>query len=43
MSLRKRILIKPVLVNAHAVDPIDVDGHIYKIGGDSGRSKPRGP
>lgn len=43
MSLRKRILIKPVLVNAHAIDPIDVDGHIYKIGGDIGRSKPRGP
>lgn len=43
MSIRKRILIKPVLVNAHGLDPMDVDGHIYKVGPEIDQSRPKGP
>jgi hypothetical protein len=29
LSLRKRVLIKPVMVNAHGMNPVDVPGHLY--------------
>lgn len=38
MSLRKRILIKPVLVNGHGeTHPLDVPGHVYKTGKGDGQ------
>jgi hypothetical protein len=38
MSLRKRILIKPVLVNGHGeAHPLDVPGHVYKTGKGDGQ------
>lgn len=38
LSLRKRILIKPVLVNARSAShPMDVPGHVYKTGKGDGQ------